>query len=120
MGLEGGKMALDRALLGPRPAPATSHTGPAPPCWSAGAMSAGAGQSYPLVYLQCQGQGLAHGGNSASLLNECKNLHEKLLLSDQAPNELFSSFLPSFLLFIFVFLSTDCHQRQTESILYSK
>lgn len=84
MGLKGGKMALDRALLGPSPAPATSHTGPAPPCWSAGAVNAGAGQSYPLVHLQCQRQGLAHGGNSASLLNECKNLHEKLLLSDQA------------------------------------
>lgn len=87
MGLEGGETALDRALPGPSPAPATSHTGPAPPRWSAGAMSAGAGQSCrPPVRLQCQGQDLAHSGNSATLLNECKNLHEKLLLSDQAPN----------------------------------
>ena len=85
MGLKGGETALDRALLGPSPAPTTSHTGPAPPCWSADAMSAGAGRSYPLVHLQCQGQGLAHGGNSASLLNECKKLLEKLLLFDQAP-----------------------------------
>lgn len=47
MGLEGGEMALDRALSSTSPAPATSHTGPALPCWSVGAMSAGAGHTCP-------------------------------------------------------------------------